>query len=230
MTKQEIIKDIANYKRMRVELQGKEWNGLNWRDEEIYNRMTKSDLAIVLSATAKCYENDLLKKEVDVQREAYLATPEGQAEYKRAEKLLEEAREIFKAKLLNLLLPLDNATKALLGNNWGPVENSICGNGIDITMLDTVGEPIFGSEIRFYYSTLFKKKPSLKMNIGTTGSFDVEGGDRAKFYIGVGKILSEDSHAKAFRDLVKSSIIECDGYTTAFDEQRSKLNKILKGE
>lgn len=84
---------------------------------------------------------------------------------------------------------LENKIKSVLGKDWNVEE--VNNYGCILFMNDENDKRIFASEINIYFKKSFDiDSKDLRTNIGTSGEFKFDS-LRAKYYIGVGKLLDD---------------------------------------
>lgn len=82
---------------------------------------------------------------------------------------------------------LENKIKSILGEDWNIEE--VSNYGCILFMNDENKKRVFGSDINIYFKNSFDiNDKDLRINIGTLGEFTFNS-LRAKYYIGVGKLL-----------------------------------------
>jgi len=147
------------------------------------------------------------KAEAERQRatEAFYATDAGQMYRAAIEKKLEEQKEQFKQGQYKMLESMNEWIKGTLGDHWGV--KSLSENCITFAVInpEKPDDFIFAQSIDVYYeksSWLDDGRPRFETNIGTTGSFnllDQEVGNRARYYMDLGRFLSETAKLEGLK-------------------------------
>lgn len=176
--------------------------------------------------------NESLKKSIDRVKEeieqkaaadAYFATEEGQLRkasllkgkedlLQEMTKFMEDSREFH-----------DKWIKDFLGSYWKLYY--LGDSRIEFAVVDPKDETkeVFGQSIEIYFEKQYwGGKERFDTNVGTCGGFDIlasEQGDRARFYIDLGRFLSDKTRLEELRNRLF-------GYNDSLDEMRKKLDNI----
>lgn len=180
------------------------------------------------------YSNDILRKTIESEKqemehkaavEAFYATEEGQArkaalEHQRetAEKGMAEFRayneDFFRSWI-----------KQYLGDYW--TLRYLCDSRIEFAIVDPHDDSrlVFGQTIEIYFERRsWSGAERFETNVGTTGTFELlaaEQGDRARFYIDLGRFLSDKKELEEIKELLF-------GYKDCLDRMHQQLLDIRK--
>lgn len=154
-----------------------------------YNKQIKYLSFDELIEVDKEFNKILKTKQKEKKEKEFKSTKEGieilnfiEEKHKYFSKSLNDWTSIMK----NLL---ENKIKSVLGKSWNISE--VNNYGCILFMNDENNKRIFASEIRVYFENSFDiNNKDLRTNIGTSGEFTFDS-LRAKYYIGVGKLLDD---------------------------------------
>lgn len=158
-------------------------------------RYKEYELKVRIEELEAGLESVKLEEAAKAEAARFFATEEGAA--RKAE--LEQQKAAAVAELENLemakLTGLDIIVKANLGNHWKVTHLSTTCCYIS-TMAD--GKEVFGQGLEIMYDRKdwFTGAPKFEVNVGSCGSFDMtkhEIGDRARFYMDLGRLLANQS-------------------------------------
>nr|DAO21514.1 MAG TPA: hypothetical protein [Caudoviricetes sp.] len=176
--------------------------------------------------------NESLRKSIDRERkvieqkaaaEAYFATEEGQARKAELLKSEEELCQRMTEFMGNREAFFNGWIKEFLGNYWKLYYLS--DSRIEFAIADPKDEnkEVFGQSIEIYFEKHYwNGKERFDTNVGTCGGFDLlacEQGDRARFYIDLGRFLSDKTRLEALRTMLFR-------YKDTLDQMREGLDKI----
>ncbi len=195
-----------------------------------YDQLKKSrvyDLQQDVEMLTKALESAKAKKAASEARAAYFSTPEGQAFKAEKEAAIEAEMQNYKTTCMAKLTALEVLLKANLGNHW-QVQNlstTCCAFGIKKD-----GKFVFGQTVEIYYERrcwLDDNKERFEISVGSTGSFDLcknEVGDRARFYMDFGRLLSDT----ALLNDLKNMLFDYADTMEAIHDRLEKLQKSLE--
>lgn len=164
----------------------------------------------------KAIDKQIIENDRRAQTEAYYATEEGQAR----KAALEEKKEQLDMERISLNSVFYDMMKSwirqFLGDHW-TVRRCNKGN-VSFQIFDAEkADYVFGSEIEVYADKNYywnDNKERFETNVGTMGSFDLldqEPGTRARFYMDLGKFLSDRerlSNLKSMMFLYEDRLVE----------------------
>lgn len=151
------------------------------------------DLRQEVEMLTKALESAKAKKASAGSREAFFATAEGQAFKAAKEAEIEAETKNYEKTCMLKAAALESSFRAGLGGYWElqNLSTTCCAFGIKKD-----GKAVFGQTVEIYYERrnwLHDNKERFEISVGSTGSFDLcknEVGDRARFYMDLGWLLS----------------------------------------
>ena len=228
---------LANqYIELKKEFDGEEFNESLAENQIWY--LTKNFKVVDIENKIIAVKKLIADKQNRLKKEAYYATPAGM-EYKN--KLEDKMNEYLKVKKTikdQLHNYVENVIGNMLGDSWTTkVSMSYCYVYIEIGLKAIDPERIgkftfeFGQSFEIHWDgySFGKQNPTLEMNVGTTGTFNLFGdGIRTEFYRGVATIANN----KEFLQDLMAHITIADGkvreISKLYDECKNKLdNPIL---
>ena len=176
------------------------------------------------------------EKHIREAREAYYATPAGQEMKADLERWIEKTRADWDKYEVDSKAELNGKIEALLGQPWGVSRlstNCIC-IGVRDTKDESKRDFIFGQEFEIFYEQRSwygrENRQRFEANIGTCGSFsaiDGEAGSFARYYIGIGQLLSNTEFLSELKHrLFKYAADIEDFYKTIKDLEKQLENPV----
>lgn len=228
---------LANqYIELKKEFDGEEFNEALAENQIWY--LTKNFKVVDIENKIIAVKKLIADKQNRLKKEAYYATPAGM-EYKN--KLEDKMNEYLKVKKTikdQLHNYVENVIGNMLGDSWTTkVSMSYLYVYIEIGLKSIDPERVgkftfeFGQSFEIHWDgyNFGKQNPTLEMNVGTTGAFNLLGdGIRTEFYRGVATVANN----KEFLQDLMAHIIIADGkvreISKLYDECKNKLdNPIL---
>lgn len=186
-----------------------------------------------LEGLEKRYKDTIEKKERDLYRDAYYATPEGAEHKKDLEQGIAQLRNAWQRTFQDDVRFLEKRIRQGLGEHWGVINyDSRCLNIGVIDMAKTTPENreyFFGQniEIRYERNPFGSGRETYQANCGTCGSFNMEGGDqvgeRALFYAGIGKLFSDKQLVGDIKSFMSLSSLSLKRYNDQMQRLRNEL-------
>ena len=168
-----------------------------WRFREAVRDSREYSLKDDIEHLTKAIENQKAKNEVKAKTEAYFQTEEGIALKARLDEEKRVAAEEFHAHEADTISEIKKYVQDNLGKHW--TVKFISDDALDLAVWDAdKADFVFGQtiEIRYERHSYWKEgQEKFETNVGTTGCFDIEEqnpGDRARFYIDLGRFLGLD--------------------------------------
>lgn len=166
-----------------------------------------------------------VKKEIEQKAatDAYFATEEGQLRKAALQKGKEDLLQVMTEYINQSEVSFNSWIKDFLGGYWKLYYLS--DSRIEFAVVNPRDETkeVFGQSIEIYFEKHYwGEKERFDTNIGTTGGFDLlasDQGDRARFYIDLGKFLSDKPRLEELRTMLFD-------YNDSLNEMREKLDKI----
>lgn len=155
-------------------------------------------------------------KQRQARNDVYFASPEGAAHKQRLEEAIAQKRQAWKEHMQQSALFIESRLQQTLGPHWGVSRYSE--EHMTISIIDAAGstpqrrEYYFGQDIDIWYEDRMGRGTNVRFraNCGTTGSFEMEGGgtvgERALFYVGVGRLLSDRNLVRDIRNTMTATI------------------------
>lgn len=178
----------------------------------------------------------------DKQRQArnnvYFASPEGAAHKQRLEEAIAQRRQAWKEHMQQSALFIESRLQQTLGPHWGV--SSYNKEQMTISVIDAAGSTqqqrkyYFGQDIDIWYEDRMGRGTNVRFraNCGTTGSFEMEGGEsvgeRALFYVGVGRLLSDRNLVRDIRNTMTATIQVVDNLRNELSLLQKELDDPLK--
>lgn len=228
MTKKE---KLANqYIELRKEFDGPDFKE-NISDNQVWY-LTRNFNVWQLEDKISAVKRAIEEKEIRLKKEAYFATPEGQAFKQKITNEINTSRETY----LNIKNEFENWIKTEVNNmvpgNWGAnLSISYMGGNVTIGLLnrdpDRNFEFQFGHDFTIYFDSysFAKKKPRFDLNYGTIGSFDLFEDETRPLYLNG---LATISNNKEWLQILMAKFIEyvkkLNTISKEIDELGKKLN------
>ena len=228
---------LANqYIELKKEFDGDEFNEVLAENQIWY--LTKNFKIVDIENKIIAVKKLIMDKKNRLKKEAYYATPAGMEYKNKLEDKMDEYLKVKKTIKDQLHNYIENVIGNMLGDSWTTkVSMGYRSFYIEIGLKAIDPERIgkftfeFGQsfEIHWYGYDFGKQNPTLEMNVGTTGAFNLFGdGIRTEFYRGVATIAN---NKEFLRDLM-AHITIADGKAREiyklYDECKNKLdNPIL---
>lgn len=176
-------------------------------------------------------------KQRKVRNDAYFATPEGAAHKWRLEEAIAQRQQSWSEHVQQSTLFLESRLQQTLGLHWGV--SSYGKEQMTIGVIDTVRstpqrrEYYFGQDIDIWYEDRTGHGTDVRFhaNCGTTGSFEMEGGgtvgERAMFYVGVGRLLSDRNLVRDIRNTMATTVQVADNLANELARLQKELDDPL---
>lgn len=107
--------------------------------------------------------------------------------------------------------------KNVLGSDWTAM--FLCTRSLTFCQTDANGHPIFGTNIELSFDFT---NGEFRANVGSTGSFDI-GGERAQFYIALGKFLSGGKDLETLKTILRKYVVAFNNHKAVIREIKSRL-------
>ena len=228
---------LANqYIELKKEFDGNDFNEVLAENQIWY--LTKNFKVVDIENKIIAVKKLITAKNNRLKKEAYYATPAGMEYKKNLEDKMDEYLKVMKTINDQLHNYVENSISNMLGNEWTTkVSMSYRSFYIEIGLKAIDPERIgkftfeFGQSFEIHWDGygFGKQNPTLEMNVGTTGAFNLFGdGIRTEFYRGVATVANN----KEFLQNLMAHITIADGkvreISKIYDECKNKLdNPIL---
>ena len=195
----------------------------NWKFRDEAKNSTVYDLQSSNESLRRSIVRERMVIEQKAAAEAYFATEEGQARKVSLLKSEEELRQRMTEFMENRESFFNSWIKEFLGSYWKLYYLS--DSRIEFAIADPKDESkeVFGQSIEIYFDkNYWGKKERFETNVGTCGGFSLlasEQGDRARFYIDLGRFLSDKTRLEALRTMLFR-------YKDTLDQMREELTNI----
>lgn len=169
------------------------------------------------------YKQELKNLEIKIEAERFYSTEVGKKLKAKIENELESYRKEWESTEAQVRCFIETRLKEHVGEHW--FVDRISDSFLSIGVMETEkGGAVFGQTIDIYYSSYGLDKGRFDINIGTCGSFnpfEQNTGDRAKFYIDFGKLMSNI-------DLLEQIKSNLTWYSEFIRDIRNKFDKLEK--
>lgn len=195
----------------------------NWKFRDEAKNSTVYDLQSTNESLRRSIVRERMVIEQKAAAEAYFATEEGQARKASLLKSEEDLRQRMTEYMENRESFFNSWIKEFLGSYWKLYYLS--DSRIEFAIADPKDEnkEVFGQSIEIYFDKdYWGKKERFETNVGTCGGFSLlacEQGDRARFYIDLGRFLSDKTRLEALRTMLFR-------YKETLDQMREQLKNI----
>lgn len=174
-----------------------------------YQKALKESRAYDLVAANKSLQDRIAKvkaeKELEIKRDEFYQTEEGRR--LMAELDAQELTAIVEFKETDEAMKqeLQGYIHRTLGDYWTLENLGPTGVSFAITKPGNPKETVFGQTIEVFYerNSWFTGKDRFEVSVGSTGSFEAlstNQGDRARFYIDLGRLLADQQGLQALRE------------------------------
>ena len=206
-TKKDLLKEVYRLRNMIAVEKGTQQIALDKLESDYrFQRELRDskgyELREQIDALNREYTRIVDDKQRKVRNDAYFATSEGAAHKWRLEEAIAQRQQAWKEHMQQSISFIEGRLQQTLGPHWGVSryneEHMIIG------VIDAAGSTpqqrkyYFGQDIDIWYEDRMGRGTNnvrFRANCGTTGSFEMEGGgtvgERAMFYVGVGRLLSD---------------------------------------
>lgn len=186
-----------------------------------------------IDALNREYTRIIEDKQRQARNDVYFATPEGAAHKRRLEEAIAQRRQAWKEHMQQSALFIESRLQQTLGLHWGVSRYSE--DQMTIGVIDAASstpqrrEYYFGQDIDIWYEDRMGRGTNVRFraNCGTTGSFEMEGGgtvgERAMFYVGVGRLLSDRNLVRDIRNTMATTV----QVVNNLDNELARLQKEL---
>lgn len=190
-----------------------------------------------IDALNREYTRIVEDKQRKVRNDAYFATPEGATHKRRLEEAIARRQQSRKAHMQQSALFIESRLQQILGPHWGV--SSYGKEQMTIGVIDVPGSTpqqrkyYFGQDIDIWYEDRTGRGTDVRFraNCGTTGSFEIEGsgavGERATFYVGVGRLLSDRNLVRDIRNTMATTVQVADNLTAELARLQKELDDPL---
>ena len=224
---------LANqYIELKKEFDGEEFNEALAENQIWY--LTKNFKVVDIENKIIAVKKLIADKQNRLKKEAYYATPAGMEYKNKLEDKMDEYLKVKKTIKDQLHNYVENVIGNMLGDSWTTkVSMSYHYVYIEIGLKSIDPERIgkftfeFGQSFEIHWDgyNFGKQNPTLEMNVGTTGAFNLFGdGIRTKFYRGVATVANN----KEFLQDLMAHITIADGkareISKLYDECKNKLD------
>lgn len=201
-----------------------------------YDDLRKSkayEMESELQSLTRTYERLVEEKRCTEIREAYYATPEGAVRKAKLEAAIETKIEEWKAAERCTTVDIEQRIEQALGMHWGVKrydKGFLCIGVIDpAESTPHRREFFFGQsiEIRYEERPYFEHGERFECNCGSCGNFSMQGGtevgERALFYVGIGKLYGDMALVEWLRLTMRDSARTLDRLSEELDSLRAEL-------
>ena len=190
-----------------------------------------------IDALNREYTRTVEDKQRKVRNDAYFATPEGAAHKWRLEEAIAQRQQSWSEHVQQSTLFLESRLQQTLGLHWGV--SSYGKEQMTIGVIDVPGSTpqqrkyYFGQDIDIWYEDRTGHGTDVRFhaNCGTTGSFSMEGGgavgERAAFYVGVGRLLSDRNLVRDIRNTMATTVQVADNLANELARLQKELDNPL---
>ncbi len=174
-----------------------------WKFNQEAKESTVSGLTYSNDILRKAIESEKLEQERKAATEAYYATEEGQARKADLENRQEEAGNLLKKFMEDNEDYFRGWIRKYLGEHW--TLRYLGESRIEFAIVDPHedNKVVFGQSIEIYYEKhTWKGGERFEVQVGTTGGFEIletQQGDRALFYIDLGRFLSDKTELEGIK-------------------------------
>lgn len=195
----------------------------NWKFRDEAKNSTVYDLQSSNESLRRSIVRERMVIEQKAAAEAYFATEEGQARKASLLKSEEDLRQRMTEYMENREAFFNSWIKDFLGSYW--TLYYLSDSRIEFAVTDPCDETkvVFAQSIEIYFDkNYWGKKERFETNVGTCGGFNLlasEQGDRARFYIDLGRFLSDKTRLEALRTMLYR-------YKDTLDQMREELQNI----
>ena len=191
-----------------------------------------------IDALNREYARVIEDKQRQARNDAYFATPEGAAHKRRLEEAIAQRRQAWKEHMQQSISFVEGRLQQTLGPHWGVSRYSE--EHMTISVIDAAGSTLqqrkyyFGQDIDIWYEDRTGRGTDVRFraNCGTTGSFGMEGGgtvgERATFYVGVGRLLSDRNLVRDIRNTMATTVQVADNLADELARLQKELDDPLK--
>ncbi len=178
----------------------------SWKLEKEAKESTVSGLTYSNDILRKAIESEKQEQERKAATEAFYSTEEGQARKATLESQMETAEKGMTEFIAYNEDFFRGWIKRYLGEHW--TLRCLCDTRIEFAIVDPHDENklVFGQTIEIYFERRYwNGRERFETNVGTTGGFEIlesEQGDRARFYIDLGRFLSNKKELEETKQLL----------------------------
>lgn len=240
MTKFELVKEIYTIQNRINILNGRPEHNLedSWVVRDMHKEAdnnAKHNLLARLESLQKTHFQYVSQKEKEKKIAAFYATPVGVKIKQEMEALIESKIKEWKNYDALTAKKLEELIQLHLGKHWEVIHFDK--GYMKIAVIDKIkstpehNEYYFGQDIgiRYEIQNWLQKgtEEKFETNVATCGSFNVEGGktigERAMFYVGIGKLLDNPQLLQTIKDTLKTSVTEIERISKELDNLRKQL-------
>ena len=192
-----------------------------------------------IDALNREYARVIEDKQRQARNDAYFPPPEGAAHKRRLEEAIAQRRQAWKEHMQQSISFVEGRLQQTLGPHWGVSRYSE--EHMTISVIDAAGSTLqqrkyyFGQDIDIWYEDRTGRGMNnvrFRANCGTTGSFEMEGGgsvgERALFYVGVGRLLSDRNLVRDIRHTMATTVQVADNLANELARLQKELDDPLK--
>lgn len=242
-TKKDLLKEVYRLRNMIAGEKGTPQIALDklesdYRFQRELRESKGYELREQIDALNREYTRIVEDKQRKVRNDAYFATPEGAAHKWRLEEAIAQRQQSWSEHVQQSTLFLESRLQQTLGLHWGV--SSYGKEQMTIGVIDVPGSTpqqrkyYFGQDIDIWYEDRTGHGTDVRFhaNCGTTGSFSMEGGgavgERAAFYVGVGRLLSDRNLVRDIRNTMATTVQVADNLANELARLQKELDDPLK--
>ena len=243
-TKKDLLKEVYRLRNLIAVEKGTQQIALDklesdYRFQREFRDSKGYELREQVDALNREYTRIVEDKQRQARNDVYFATSEGAAHKWRLEEAIAQRQQAWKEHLRQSISIIEGRLQQTLGPHWGVSRYSE--EHMTIGVIDAAGSTsqqrkyYFGQDIDIWYEDRTGRGTNnvrFRANCGTTGSFEMEGGgsvgERAMFYVGVGRLLSDRTLVRDIRHTMATTVQVADNLGDELARLQKELDDPLK--